>query len=58
MLCYHDKTFCAFYKTCVHGLKGDCSRPLTPEVEEAAKKVQLPIAQFTERPNCHTLNGM
>ena len=65
MLCYRDRTFCSFYLDCrnanVNG--GACTRPLTPEVSEAAKKWgnkiivdgerwEAPIAQFLRKPHC------
>lgn len=57
MLCFHDMTFCSFYKNCATAKAGDCHRPMTPEVEKAAEQAKLPIAHFTTQPDCHVLVG-
>lgn len=50
MLTYRDKTHCIFWEECK---KGDtCHRALTKEKEEHAKKINLPVAYFTEEPDC------
>ena len=51
MLCYRDRTYCPFYADCADAK--DCSRPLTDEVREAAIRVDLPVSQFVDKPNCH-----
>ena len=50
MICYRDKTYCSYYKDCAHG--DSCHRALTPEVVDAAERMELPICQFAERPKC------
>ena len=50
MLCYQDKTFCGFYKECSKSKK--CSRKLTDDIKENAILINLPIAQFSFRPEC------
>lgn len=54
MLCFRDRTFCPFYKTCKHGI--GCDRALTIEVIEQATlwwgKEGAPISQFMEEPSC------
>ena len=54
MLCYHDKTWCPFYKECGQG--DGCSRALTDEVKEDASKCWngrgLPIMEFASKPEC------
>lgn len=56
MICYRDMTFCEHYETCKNAKW--CSRPLTPEVKEQAKKWwgddDAPIARFVNKPECHT----
>lgn len=54
MICYKDMTFCSFYADCKKAY--DCNRPITPHVEEAARSMGLPIAQFAEKPDCHSDN--
>ena len=51
MLCYMDKTFCGYYRTCSKG--GSCHRALTEQVKESAKKAELNICVFMERPGCY-----
>ena len=61
MMCYRDMTFCPFHEGCA---KADtCPRALTNEVWAAAKRwwaneddpegEGAPIAQFSEKPDCH-----
>lgn len=50
MLCYKGRTFCPFYEKCTDGSK--CERALTPEIEEKAKALEIPIAQFDIKPEC------
>ena len=55
MICYKDKTFCSFYKTCS---KGDsCHRALTPKIELDAIKwwgsESASIAIFVDKPDCY-----
>jgi len=54
MICYRDMTFCSFWEECsqeAHQQKG-CGRALTPEVEQRAEEMKLPISQFMEKPDC------
>ncbi len=57
MICFRDMTFCPFYDDCA--LASQCHRPLTPEVVAAAHKWwgsdKAPIAQFVDKPKCHTV---
>jgi len=39
MICYRDRTYCAS-----PNCENACGRKLTPEVEEAAKKADLPLS--------------
>jgi len=48
MICYKDKTFCPYFILC----KNSCDRALTIDVKEEAKKSNLPIAVFTDFPEC------
>lgn len=50
-MCYRDRTYCSFYKTCIVSIS--CPRALTEEVIEAANKFGLPICQFEEQPSCY-----
>jgi hypothetical protein len=50
MICYLDKTFCSFYKECVHG--DICRYALTDKIKNAAKKAGLHISQYAVEPNC------
>lgn len=54
MMCYRDMTFCPYFKECKEG--GLCSRALTDEVKENAKKwwgkEGAPICRFIEKPEC------
>lgn len=59
MICYRDMTFCKHHADCAKA--ADCSRPLTAEVEAAAKdwwggKDGAPIAVFVDKPDCHCDN--
>jgi hypothetical protein len=54
MICYRDRTFCGFYKDCKNSKA--CIIKLLPEVQEDADKFGLPIAQYAEKPNCHSDN--
>ena len=38
MICYRDMTFCTNWKNCANAANGECHRPLTPEVQQAADK--------------------
>ena len=55
MICFRDMTFCPFYEDCAKAK--DCNRPLTEEVERQAFEWwgsdDAPIAQWTEKPDCH-----
>jgi hypothetical protein len=51
MLCYRDRTYCRFYKTCIFGL--ECPRALTPKVSECANKSGLYIMQYGSKPKCY-----
>lgn len=57
MICYKDMTFCPF-ANCKHfgDTKEDpdnCFRSLTKRIRREAKKNNLPICQFTEKPGCY-----
>lgn len=58
MMCFRDMTFCTYFQDCKNA--GDCPRPLTDDVREAAQKWAytigaeiVPIATWTEKPDCH-----
>lgn len=53
MLCYKDITFCSFYASCIHGK--ECEMALTDIVIDKAEKINLPICQFVEIPDCHII---
>jgi hypothetical protein len=54
MICYRDKTWCAFYKECKKGNK--CTIALTPEVIKLAKEwwrnENPPICTYVNKPDC------
>lgn len=52
MLCYKDKTWCPFWKTCADGKT--CPDALTPQVKQDAEAwmTHAPIAVWTEKPMC------
>lgn len=50
MMCYKDMTFCNQERCKDFGAK--CHRSLTKEVRLTAKRLQMPIAIFTEAPKC------
>ena len=56
MLCYRDKTWCPFYKSCSHG--ESCHDALTPTIMAQAikwwgnPKEVPPISSYTEKPKC------
>ena len=59
-MCYLDRTFCKFYETCksAYGIieaekKLVCPRALTPQIKEDANKAKLPIAMYTDNPDCY-----
>lgn len=51
MLCYNDKTYCDFYKTCKHG--STCPDALPDEVAEKAGKAGIGISQLLHKPECY-----
>lgn len=51
MICYKDVTFCGF-TDCKHWDNG-CPRTLTDAVLQEAIKAGLPIAQFSDKPDCY-----
>ena len=51
-MCYKDKTFCGFYKTCSNAK--DCNRCLTDEIKLKAQAAHLDICQFAEEPECYS----
>lgn len=56
MICFRDMTFCQFHASC--RAASECHRPLTPEVEIAAREWwegegDPPIAVFDGVPECH-----
>lgn len=50
MMCYRDRTYCAYFPDCAQG--GDCPLALTDEVMDMAEREGLPICQYAERPEC------
>ena len=50
MTCFRDRTYCPYYHECQHGYFG--TRALTKDVRINAERVNLPICQFTEKPEC------
>lgn len=50
MICYKDKTFCSFFKECSKG--HDCHRALTIDVINNALKSNLPVCEFSNKPDC------
>jgi len=50
MICYRDRSFCPFYKTCLYAL--DCARALTPKVIADAHAFGLPVDKFGTKPSC------
>lgn len=50
MIYYKDKTFCPFFDECHFGK--NCHRALTNEIWKRAQQVDLPIAQFVDKPDC------
>lgn len=54
MLCYKDRWFCPFYKTCDYATK--CDRPLTEDVYAKAQSLGLYIQQVADKPSCHSEN--
>lgn len=54
MICYKDKTFCDYYKTCADG--DTCHRALTKDVRKRARKWWgrgiIPISVYAEHPEC------
>jgi len=49
MLTYRDRTYCSFYLDC----KNACERALTPEVSKDAERLNLPVGQFADKPECY-----
>lgn len=54
MLCYKDKTFCPYFKSCKHG--SNCDRALTDEVLDKIEESGLYYAQFGSEPECYEEN--
>ena len=50
MICYKDMTFCDYWRDCGKNL--DCHRKLTDYVKDKAKKYDLPICEFSDKPDC------
>ncbi len=50
MICYRDRTYCYFSKSCKDGK--DCFRAFTEEVEKKAEQVGLPVSLFSKKPDC------
>lgn len=50
MLSYRDMTFCPFYKQC--RMDANCYMALTEDVEAGARKADMLICQFTDKPEC------
>jgi hypothetical protein len=63
MICYRDKTFCTYYRDCIHG--NGCGCALTREIWDSAQDWwtnfmrdlkqhgKAPICQYAEKPDCH-----
>lgn len=51
MICYKDRTFCPFYKTCKSG--NDCERALTDQIIAEAVRFDMLISRFSEKPECY-----
>jgi len=49
MMCYKDMTFCNFGPLCSNW---ECDRRLTDEIKKDAEAFGLPVAVFTEFPDC------
>ena len=49
-LCYKDKTFCPFWMLCKQG--HGCSRACTEQLAKDAEEFGLPIAVYSEFPEC------
>jgi len=50
MICYKDKTFCTYNVICKNSFQ--CDRLLTKEIKEEAIKSGLPVAVYTDFPDC------
>lgn len=52
-MCYKDKTFCDFWRTCFTG--NQCDRALTPKVLRRAEEwmPNSPISRYTDYPQCY-----
>ena len=50
MICYKDKTFCPYYLLCKNG--HTCDRILTIKIKTHAQKIGLPVAVYTDLPDC------
>ena len=50
MICYRDRSFCPFYKTCLYGF--DCDRALTPKLRAEAHAFGLPVDIMGCIPEC------
>jgi len=49
MLCYKDRTYCAFKKCKLFDV---CDVALTNTIQEEATAFGLPISQYAEKPDC------
>jgi hypothetical protein len=50
MICYKDRTYCAYFLLCKKGYI--CDRALTEDIKAAATEANLPISQFIGFPEC------
>ena len=51
MLCYKDKSFCNFWKSCQQG--SSCKHAYTDTVKELAKKCMLPVDLYDTPFTCY-----
>jgi hypothetical protein len=52
-MCYKDKTFCDFWRTCLTG--NQCDRAFTPQVMKRVEEwmPNPPISRYTDYPQCY-----
>lgn len=51
MLCYKNRTFCPYYKTCYYGQV--CSSALTPKIRVEAQQAKQALSQYISEPPCY-----
>ena len=54
MICYKDRCYCDFYKTCNKGQS--CNRAATAKLINDANDFGLPVAYYTDKPDCFELS--